>query len=127
MKRLSMILLALAFAALACTKQAPAAEPVALATGTSSPTSADLAPAGAAAAEFDQVGIDLAQGCARVTAEQALHIRIDADPSARVVAFAKRGDLVRVISTVDSAWWLVQLDGVVGYARVSFLEPADCE
>jgi uncharacterized protein involved in high-affinity Fe2+ transport len=127
MKRITIILLALACAALACTKQVPAAEPVALATGTTWPTSADLAPAGAAAVELDQVAVEPSKGCARVTAEQALHIRIDADPTAQVLAFAKCGDLVRVISTTDSAWWLVDLRGVTGYARSSFLERADCE
>jgi len=127
MKQIYLLLLALAFAALACSKQAPAAEPVTVATSPTSPTSADLAPAGAAAAELDQVALDPSTGCARVVAEQALHIRAEADPSARVVAFAERGDLVRVISKTDSAWWLVSLEGVAGYARSSYLDPVDCE
>lgn len=69
----------------------------------------------------------VAPACARITADEALHLRQDPDPHARVLAFMRSGEVVRLLSARNASWWLVQRDGVIGYARSRYLASAHCE
>lgn len=127
MKRMYLILLVLAIAGLACTKTATSTTTSTTALANAAPTLTNGEGAGAAAAEIDHLVEASPQICARVTAEEALHLREIADPGAPVLAYLGHGDLVRVITADDANWWRVEWGGLVGWARSSFLERADCE
>jgi hypothetical protein len=64
--------------------------------------------------------------CAVISANQALHLRVDADPKSRVLAFMMSGEVVRLISHTDGTWWLVQRGNLIGYARAKYMQESEC-
>lgn len=64
--------------------------------------------------------------CARVDADEALHLRQDPDPKSRVLAYMARGEVVKLLSTINADWWLIDRAGVVGFARAKYLKRASC-
>ena len=64
--------------------------------------------------------------CAKVTVDEALHLRQDPDPHAFVLAFMERGEVVKLLSSANADWWLIEREGVRGYARSKYLEKGAC-
>lgn len=63
--------------------------------------------------------------CARVTAIQSLHLRDQPNDQARVQAYLKNGEQVRVIAF--GSWWKIDTDKGTGYANAKYLELTECE
>jgi hypothetical protein len=64
--------------------------------------------------------------CAVISADEALHLRDESDPNAQVLAFMKRGEVVKLISAKNAEWWLIKRGDLVGYARSKYLEKSEC-
>jgi len=67
------------------------------------------------------------ESCAEVIAEIALHLRSGNSENADILSWLKHGEVVRVISKGDSNWWLIEREGVIGYARSIYLKESECE
>ena len=71
--------------------------------------------------------------CARVTAIQSLHLRAEPNERARVLAYLKNGEQVRVITFGQSTglpsglWWKIETDVLTGYANAKYLSLTECE
>lgn len=64
--------------------------------------------------------------CAVISADEALHLRQDPDPNARVLAFMRSGEVVQLISTAKVDWWQIKRGNQIGYARSKYLDLAGC-
>jgi hypothetical protein len=64
--------------------------------------------------------------CAVISADEALHLRQDPNPHALILAFMARGEVVKLLSSANAGWWLIQREGVIGYARSRYLKEAPC-
>lgn len=64
--------------------------------------------------------------CAVISADEALHLRIGAGVASQVLAFMKRGEVVQLISSANSDWWLIKRGDLVGYARSKYLVKSEC-
>jgi uncharacterized protein YgiM (DUF1202 family) len=64
--------------------------------------------------------------CAVISADEALHLRQAPNPNARVLAFMQSGEVVKLMSTANADWWLIQRGELTGYARSRYLEKAQC-
>lgn len=65
--------------------------------------------------------------CAVVVADEALHLRAGPSVEDIVLTWLRRGDVVRLISKLDSNWSRVRFEGFEGWARGSYLEEVECE
>ncbi len=63
--------------------------------------------------------------CARVTAIESLHLRDQPDEQARVLAYLKNGEQVRVITF--GPWWKIITTKGTGYANAKYLELTECK
>jgi len=136
MKKISVVLLCLAFFSLAClsTSAAISESPV---TATVITLSAEEPAAGAVyeVPESDQIGQTLTKvdgvatvprTCAIVIADLALHLRNGPSEKDIVLTWLKHGDQVQVLDRSDSDWWFVEVESFVGYARSVYLQESEC-
>jgi len=63
--------------------------------------------------------------CARVTALESLHLRAQPNERARVLAYLKNGELVRVVTF--GQWWKIDTNHGPGYANARYMELSECE
>jgi len=64
--------------------------------------------------------------CVVISANEALHLRMDANPESRILAYMGRGEVVKLLSTSNADWWLVRRGEQVGYARSKYLKKGGC-
>lgn len=67
------------------------------------------------------------RSCARVTAEQALNLRMEPNERARVLTWLEHDDLAQVIDQSNADWWLIGYQSFVGYARSVYLVIQECD
>ena len=117
--------LCLALGSLAClsTAELPAASPAR--TDAPETTSAPILEKDAGPATTSATAIR--DRCATINAEDALHLREGASEASKHLAFMRNGEVLRVISTADPEWWLVQRGKLTGYARSKYLSAIDCK
>jgi uncharacterized protein YgiM (DUF1202 family) len=126
MKKTIVLLLCLALVSLACVSTALSA----VSSSTDEPTGTparDPAPAGAVYWMTEPIETRTLQVCAVVIADQALHLRNGPNIDAEVLGYLMRGDVVKVISDLDSNWSRVRSGTVEGYARGEYLEESECK
>jgi uncharacterized protein YgiM (DUF1202 family) len=125
MKRISVLILCLALASLACLQSSTIAEETAMPDATISPliTGAPvqlqtLTNVPTAGAWFPT--------CAVVIAETALNLRSEMSDQSGILTRMNHGDVVRVLGKSDAGWWLVVYESYLGYARSIYLEERTC-
>ncbi len=123
LKLFLLILSIFAMADIACWS---AAGSVATDAPSAQPIDAPLDPTETAQAADQSLSISIEPACAVVTADEALHLRADADPNSRILAWMRNGEEVKLINAIDPNWWLVQRGSQTGYARAKYLKRADC-
>ena len=67
-----------------------------------------------------------ARSCARVIADEALHLRNGDSYTALHLEFLRAGDVVELVTKTDPDWWQVRKDDIVGFARAKYLEEVEC-
>ena len=92
-------------------------------------TSAALVPA--PTAHLEEAGTPAVEPATEVvsvcaTAWTAVHLRAARGSDARVLDTVARGAVVTVRSKAGD-WWLVELDGRVGYVRGKYLQETECK
>lgn len=116
----------LAFASLACLDTSAAliatAQPTLLAERIINST-----PTLSAAIAEDPTSTNEPQLCAVVIADEAVHLRLDADPRSRILSHLRKGDQLHVIDRAAAEWWLVTRGGYLGFVRSNYLEVATCQ
>lgn len=65
-------------------------------------------------------------GCAVISADEALHLRVGPDEHSRSLAFMASGEVLMLISASNADWWLIKRGNQVGYARSKYLEKSEC-
>ena len=118
MNKLTIVLIAYALTQIACVTSAMLV-PVPTAQGTL--YAAHLEKAGTPAAEPTAEGKGI---CA--IAWTAVHLRAARGSDARVLDTVARGAVVTVCSKAGD-WWLVELDGRMGYVRGKYLQETECK
>lgn len=83
-------------------------------------------PAAEAAALIESTPTGPAPACALISANEALHLRLGPGPNALVLAFMRRGEVVKLLSTTNEDWWLIKRGGLIGYARSRYMDRAEC-
>lgn len=136
MNRLTIMIVVMVLASLACLDGAGPARviPGPVIVATRFPISETLTNAGdVGGVEIEpHVDVKLVPGekdillCARVIAETAENLREGATTWSRILGHLLAGEIVRVISQLDSRWWLVASGARSGYARSKFLEVVTC-
>jgi hypothetical protein len=126
-KAIIFLIIFLAFVGLnACSAAVPVVTELAAA---STPIATDLPatePAAEVLAVIEAPSTKAKPVCAVISADEALHLRQDPDPHGLVLAFMRSGEVVRLLSTANADWWLIQREGVIGYARSRYLNEAPC-
>jgi hypothetical protein len=125
-KRISIFLIVLIIASLACMESvAPATDQSVV--PSAEPTLTNVPAIHAVPAEPTLTNAVPLRICALEQAEQAENLRLDADPDAKIITQLLHGDVVYVISQADPNWWFVESEARVGYARSLYLEIVDCK
>lgn len=66
-------------------------------------------------------------GCAVISADEALHLRVGPDEHSRSLAFMTSGEVVKLISAANVDWWRIKIGDQIGYARSKYLKKSECE
>lgn len=126
MKKISFLLLCLAFFSLACMSMAGAASiDDAAPVGTSSTLTNPSATADTETQTMAPTETQ-AQRCAVVVADEALHLRGSASESGDVLTWLNHDDVVQLVSDSDPNWWHVRFEGFEGFARSAYLVESEC-
>lgn len=65
--------------------------------------------------------------CRAIVLADALHLREEANPRARVITWLRRGDVVEVINCDNAEWWRVRYEFYNGYVHSKYLAKVECE
>lgn len=123
MKQLSIMILVLALAQIACLQSAIPSAPTAAVTppateSGSVPSTANTEdPAGAVFWPTEETREPM---CATVTASEALHLRAEPSEKGAHLAYLSAGQKVTVREL--GAWWKIEADGQTGYANAKYLQ-----
>lgn len=136
MRRLTLLLLCLAFFSLACLSEAAAISDQPVAASATAP-SAEVATNEARALDTESPagavywpGVTNAgliqESCARVIASDALNVRAGASENDIVLTWLSHNEIVVVVDRTDSDWWYIESGIYSGYVRASYLVESEC-
>lgn len=72
-----------------------------------------------------EVFIQIVPRCAKVTADEALHIRAEPSEHAQVLGYLHNGDVVVIIQSTGR-WWKIDSGPLQGYSKANYLKESEC-
>lgn len=124
MKPITILLVILSLASLACLQTAAMTIPATAPAPTSTPVEYAYGAEPESGAVFEAP--TESRTCATVTAIFSLTLRKEPDENSNAIYWLPAKTNVLVIGTVG-AWWQVSADGYTGYAKADYLQESECE
>lgn len=127
MKPLTIFILALSLASLACLQTAIVADSPPEAPTQTAMLQETSEPESGAVFEPETWNVEPeTRTCAIVTAIQSLNLREQPSEKAIVINWLQAKQIVQIIGRVGD-WWKVEADGRTGYARAKYLQETECK